>query len=88
MKVPRKAIAQVIEVVIEGGSKQATLLLDEKTKVTATAIKKGQGMYMLTIGRPNFRERLHIKKSKANRESFRKIIIKDFKKAARKTKRK
>lgn len=75
MKITRKSVATVIEVVVEGGAKQATLILDPSTKVTATRVKKHRSV-LLTMGKLNYRERKHIKRCKARGESFKKIIIK------------
>jgi hypothetical protein len=61
MKVPRSAIMQLMDAVIANGFQKATRILDKKTKVTLTAKKKIKGSYLLTIGSPNYAERLYIK---------------------------
>lgn len=67
MKIPRNAVARVVESVLEMPDlKKATLYLDRDTVVKATRVLKFYGRsrsqsLMLTVGRPNYAERKFIK---------------------------
>lgn len=85
MKIPRNAIAEVIEVLTTTGARKTTKFLDEKTIVRATHQRKPSKRdvtttIILTMGRPNFRERQFIKACKRAREPFpvRKIQLKHY----------
>lgn len=73
MKVSRKAIMNVLEAVLEGGSRKATRILDIKTKVTATRVRK-HGSVLLSIGKPNYAERIHIKQCRSAGIKFTRMI--------------
>ena len=75
MKIPRTAISQVIEFVLQNGAKKATKYLSENDTVKATFFGKRDARsrtssVMLTIGRPNYAEREFIKKCKKVGEPF------------------
>ena len=77
MKIPRNAISQVIEAILEVGAKKATKYLDDKTVVKATRQGKNNSL-ILTWGRPNYLERKFIKLCKKAGEKFpiRKVQLK------------
>lgn len=64
--VSRKLVAQLAEMIIEGGAKQVTKYLSPKLTVKATRqgkVRTGDSniTLLLTIGRPNYAERKFIK---------------------------
>lgn len=73
MKIPRKKIITVIES-ISMGAKKATIILDSKTKVTATKVHDRS--ILLTLGRLNYEEKKIVKVAKAANKSFRHLRIK------------
>lgn len=75
MKINRTDVARVVEAVLEGGARQATVYRATDMVVRATAIRKLDARYrsvsvMLTIGRPNYRERKFIKECVKAGEPF------------------
>lgn len=75
MKIPRKIFSELAEVILEGGAKQATKYLDEKTTVKATFQGKrrknqSSSTILFTIGRPNYKERQFIKDCKKAEVKF------------------
>lgn len=74
-KVSRKLVAQLVEMIIEGGAKKVTKYLSPKLTVKATfqgkfSKRDRQQTVLLTIGTPNFAERKFIKMCKAAGERF------------------
>lgn len=75
MKISRKIFGDLAEVILEGGAKQATKYLDEKTVVTATFKGKRhrnapKSEIVFKVGRPNYRERQFIKTCKKAKVKF------------------
>lgn len=90
MKIPRNAIATVVEVLTTTGARTATKFLDEKTIVRATHQWKPSKRavtttIILTMGRPNHRERQFIKMCKKAGEPLpvKKIQLKFYPKGSR-----
>lgn len=67
MKVPKSAVARVVGAIMElPDLKRATLYLDRKTTVKCTRQRKFDARmeaetYIVTIGKPNYKERKFIK---------------------------
>ena len=88
MKITRKAISQLVEVILEGGAVRATKYFSDKLIIRAARrtyggkIVKGNTEIVLTIGKPNYQEREFIKKCKKAGEPFpvKKVQIKWAKK--------
>lgn len=76
MKITRKSIAQTVESVLETGEvRQATTFLDENTVVTASRRHRPEKRsnhteLVLTMGKPNYRQREFIKACKKSGEPF------------------
>lgn len=75
MKIPRSAIAEVVEAVLTTDVKKATRYLDDHTTVKATYQGKRDGRsrqvtVVLTMGRPNYEERSYIKWCKKRKISI------------------
>lgn len=76
MKIARKTINELMEIVLTGGIVKATKYLSDKQIVRAARrtyggkIVKGNTEIVLTIGRPNYAEREFIKKCKKAGEPF------------------
>lgn len=76
MKITRKSIAQTVESVLETAEvRQATTFLDENTVVTATRRHRpdrraNHTELVLTMGKPNFRQREFIKSCRKAHEPF------------------
>lgn len=68
MKTPMNAISQVVETLLRTGACKATKFLSEKQIVRASIrtykgkIKTGNAEIVLTLGKPNFKEREFVKK--------------------------
>lgn len=88
MKITRKSISDLTEIILEGGAIRATKYFSDKLIVRAVRrtyggkIVKGNTEIVLTIGRPNYAEREFIKKCKNAGEIFpvKKVQIKWAKK--------
>jgi hypothetical protein len=84
MKITRKSISDLAEIILEGGAVKATKYFSDKLIVRATRrtyggkIVKGNTEIVLTIGKPNYEEREFIKKCKRTGDPFpvKKIQIK------------
>lgn len=76
MKIPMNALTKTVEILIRTEARTATKYLDEKTIVRASRkvfngkLSKGNIEIILTIGKPNFKEREFIKKCKKVGEPF------------------
>jgi hypothetical protein len=86
MKIPMNAVVSVVETVLRGYARRATKYLDDHTIVRATCIRWGlpkpgkrigrcreysnRSELVLTVGRPNYRERKFIKLCKDAGEPF------------------
>ena len=84
MKIPRSTLGKVLELVLEGGARQATAYLSEKQIVKATrrTFKRGTRHstidVVVTAGRPNYSDRKYIRDLVKAGEKFpvRKIRLK------------
>lgn len=74
--VPTPVISQVVEALLRAGAVRATKFLSEKEIVRASRktydgkIKQDKVEVLLTLGRPNYREREFVKKLKKAGEPF------------------
>lgn len=73
--VTRKAIVQIVEVILESGAKQATKYFSDQLTLRGTFVGKRrkrdrQSVIVLSIGKPNYAERIFIKKCKLAGEPF------------------
>lgn len=90
MKIPRNAIASVIEALLEVGARRATKILDKKTVVSACRRHKPDARnrstdIVLKLGAPNYLERKFIALCEKAGEPFpvRKVQLKFYPSHAR-----
>jgi hypothetical protein len=75
MKIPMRAVSQVVETLIRTGARKATKYLAKDTVVRAARRRyRGRGLdsryVILTLGRPNYEERAFIRTCRKAGESF------------------
>jgi hypothetical protein len=76
MKITRKAISDLTDILLEGGAVKATKYFSDKLIVRAVRRTYGRKIVkrnieiVLTIGKPNYQERAFIKQCKKSGEPF------------------
>ena len=70
MSIPFANVAKVVQILEQTGLKRATKYVSPKHTIKATRMHKDKSTYVVTLGKPNFRERLFIKTLLSAEEPF------------------
>lgn len=83
MNVDKNDLGYIVNTILDGGAKQVSLLLSKQLSIKGTFQGRSRGRartrtIVLTIGRPNYRDRVVIKKAEKTKEPFPLVVERPF----------